>query len=68
MLIEDWLFNRSSFFGVKDIHWNGHLLQIENSCGMIEFVGYRYDLIGFIPQLENIDIRDLSDRVNDYTF
>lgn len=60
-LIQNWIFNKSSFFGVKDIHWNGHMLQIENRLGMIEFVGYRYDLIGFVPELEDMDINDLSE-------
>lgn len=63
-IISDWIANKSSYFGVSDIHWNGNMLQIENQYGQIEFVGYRYDLFSLIPQLEQVDMRHIKERIS----
>jgi len=63
-LILDWVVNRSSYFGVESISWNGHLLHVESSNGSIDFVGYRHDLVTFVPELDEIDMKHLSHTTN----
>lgn len=62
--ISDWIFNQSSYFDVRKFHWNGHKLQIENSVGLLDFVGYRYDIFPFISELESVELDQLSDTPN----
>ena len=63
-LIQDWIYNRSTYFGVKDFHWNGNILHIENSVGLLDFVGYRTDLLQFISELGQVEKKHVAEKLS----
>jgi len=59
LIISDWIYNKSSYFGVKSFTWNGNSLYIESDMGRVDIVGTRADLINMISELSYVPNKEL---------
>lgn len=63
-IISDWIYNQSSYFGIKSFTWNGNSLYIESDMGRVDFVSNRIDLISMISELSSVPLKELSSFIS----
>ena len=63
VFLTEWLKNQG-WSDISQLHWNGNSLNIQtpNSTNM-EFIGNRYDLIEFLPELGSVPSKFLKEKI-----
>lgn len=60
-IIWEWVRNKSTYFNISRVDWNGNRLILEDKFGNFFEIGERYELIDFIPELGSVPSSELKD-------
>ncbi len=58
-----WIYTQG-YTDAKKVIWNGNSLNVQSMSGRTEFVGNRWDLSEFVPELFQISTKYLSDKIS----
>jgi len=61
-IIYTWLLSTGHYHGFKRVVWNGDSLYVETNY--LEYVGDRYELSELIPELKNVPVSKLKERLD----
>ena len=62
-ILYKWIYTQG-YTDAKRIIWNGNTLNVQSVSDKIEFVGNRWDLCQFIPELSQIPTKYLKDKIS----